>query len=68
MTEQLEPLTPAFESGEQPIFPFMRKMIADLGLAAGAEALASRGGVDGGASDESIRICRGPWPRVVALE
>jgi alkylation response protein AidB-like acyl-CoA dehydrogenase len=32
MTNELEPRTEAFESGEEPIFPFMRKMIKDLGL------------------------------------
>jgi alkylation response protein AidB-like acyl-CoA dehydrogenase len=43
MTAELEPRTPAFEAGEEPIFPFMRKMIDDLGLDAGAEVLAGAG-------------------------
>jgi len=46
MTEQLEPLTPGFESGEESVFPFMRKMIDELGIAAGAEALERTGGSD----------------------
>ena len=32
MTNELEPRTEAFESGEESVFPFMRKMIKDLGL------------------------------------
>ena len=50
MTEQLEPLTPDFESGEVSVFPFMRKMIDELGIAAGAEALERTGGSGGESS------------------
>ena len=32
MTNELEPRTAAFESGEESVFPFIRKMIVDLGL------------------------------------
>ncbi len=32
MTNELEPRTEAFESGEESVFPFMKKMIKDLGL------------------------------------
>jgi alkylation response protein AidB-like acyl-CoA dehydrogenase len=44
MTAELEPRTGAFEAGEESIFPFMQKMIADLGLDVGAAEL-ERGGV-----------------------
>jgi hypothetical protein len=43
MTNVLEPRTEAFESGEESIFPFMRKMITDLGL----EAAMGQGDNDG---------------------
>ena len=52
MTEQLEPLTAGFESGES-VFPFMRKMIDELGIAAGAEALGKSDAVRSGSSDSS---------------
>ena len=37
MTTELEPLTSRLESGEELPYPFMRRMIADLGLARGAD-------------------------------
>ena len=53
MTEQLEPLTADFESGEVSVFPFMRKMIDELGIAAGAEALGRTGGSGSSSSSSS---------------
>ena len=44
MTEELEPRTPAFEAGEESMFPFMKRMIGDLGLDMGADELARTGG------------------------
>jgi alkylation response protein AidB-like acyl-CoA dehydrogenase len=55
MTAELEPRTPAFESGEEPIFPFMRKMIDDLGLDAGAEGPAEGGGESDAEADAELR-------------
>ena len=43
MIEQLEPLTADFESGKVSVFPFMRKMVDELGIAAGADALERSG-------------------------
>jgi hypothetical protein len=53
MTEQLEPLTPGFESGAESIFPFMRKMIEDLGIGSAADALERSGGERGNSSDSA---------------
>ena len=60
MTAELEPRTPAFESGEEPIFPFMKQMIEDLGLDAAADELARAGGAEGSkegrtSEDEELR-------------
>ena len=43
MTQELEPRTAAFESGEESVFPFMRKMIKDLGLDVAMEQMLSGG-------------------------
>jgi len=53
MTEQLEPLTAGFESGEESIFPFMRKMIEELGIGSTADALERTGGEGGDSSGDS---------------
>ncbi|MBW2389860.1 MAG: acyl-CoA dehydrogenase family protein [Deltaproteobacteria bacterium] len=53
MTEQLEPLTADFESGEVSVFPFMRKMVDELGIAAGADALERTGGSEKSSSGSS---------------
>jgi len=55
MTAELEPRTPAFEAGEEPIFPFMRKMIDDLGLDAGAEGPMGSGGESDAEADAELR-------------
>jgi alkylation response protein AidB-like acyl-CoA dehydrogenase len=51
MTAELEPRTPAFEAGADPIFPFMKKMIEDLGL----DAAADEPGGDGAETDAELR-------------
>ena len=43
MAKELEPRTAAFESGEESVFPFMRKMIVDLGLDVAANQMLSAG-------------------------
>ncbi len=43
MTNELEPRTEAFESGEESVFPFMKKMIKDLGLDLAADAILNKG-------------------------
>lgn len=62
MTEQLEPLTADFESGAVSVFPFMRKMVDELGIAAGADALERIGGTDKDSSGSSA-----PDPEARAL-
>ena len=49
MTNELEPRTEAFESGEESIFPFMRKMIKDLGL----DAAMGQGDSDGSVGERA---------------
>jgi hypothetical protein len=49
MTNELEPRTEAFESGDESIFPFMRKMIKDLGL----DAAMGQGDSDAAARDSA---------------
>jgi len=44
MMAELDPLTAEFEKGENP-YPFMKKMIGDLGLAGDADKLEQTGGV-----------------------
>jgi alkylation response protein AidB-like acyl-CoA dehydrogenase len=51
MTNELEPRTEAFESGEESIFPFMRKMIKDLGL----DAAMGQGDDSGGSADSATK-------------
>lgn len=51
MINELEPRTPAFESGEESMFPFMKKMIGDLGLDVLADTLERPGGANTGNGD-----------------
>jgi hypothetical protein len=51
MTNELEPRTEAFESGEESIFPFMRKMIKDLGL----DTAMGQGDNDGSAGERAAK-------------
>lgn len=48
METELDAKTEAFESGAELPFPFMKKMIGDLGLDRGADALERTGGAGGG--------------------
>jgi alkylation response protein AidB-like acyl-CoA dehydrogenase len=57
MTTELEPHTAALESAEELPYPLMKKMIAELGLAAGAEQLGqSRPGSDEGSASETRQM------------
>ena len=51
MTNELEPRTEAFESGEESIFPFMRKMTKGLGL----DAAMGQGDSDGSAGQRAAK-------------
>ena len=64
MTNELEPRTEAFESGEESIFPFMRKMIKDLGL----DAAMGQGDSDGSAGQRAAKLYLGEVGTRVAKE